>query len=465
MSCRKFRRVYANAAADGGDGWPSAAGAVLSGPLGAPSYTAGPVGPLPLPATHPTQRHDSSEDESTRLRRIQDLLAEMRQNDRYSSEDDDDGHDDVAFPDPDDSGRTPNDDDVAMPSPRALGPSHTAPRGPLPKIPGPTGFTPAELSRMDREAAHAIRRGCKPPSQMAVIVTDMGFTIHKALTPGSEGCVFESSHPSYPQRVIVKAGWYTSTHHEASLLRRMRHPSILTLLDIHAASGITCLVLPKYQSDLYTFLGARVNPLGIPEVRSISKQLLSAIGYIHREGIIHRDIKTENVFINNPDDVCLGDFGAACFVRGPWTSSFQYGIAGTVDTNAPEVLAGDAYTPSVDIWSAGLVIFEVAVYNASLFSGPASGERRPCESQIMRIIRQAQVHMDEFPKQFHSRLTTQYRYRAANNTRPPYTRPAWTRHYKLPLDVEYVICRALTFDGSLRPSSDELLQLPLFQSK
>lgn len=207
---------------------------------------------------------------------------------------------------------------------------------------------------------------------MAKLVTGMGFTIHGALTPGSEGCVFDSSHPDYPQRVIVKAGWYTSTSHEARLLRRLDHPAILPLLDLHVVSGVTCLVLPKYQADLYTYLSRRLNPLGRPQIAAVSRQLLSAVDYIHRQGIIHRDIKTENIFINTPEDICLGDFGAACFVQGSRSSPFPYGIAGTIDTNAPEVLAGDPYTTTVDIWSAGLVIFETAVHNASLFSAPAA---------------------------------------------------------------------------------------------
>lgn len=167
-------------------------------------------------------------------------------------------------------------------------------------------------------SSHQPRR--QAPSTMAKLVTGMGFTIHGALTPGSEGCVFDSSHPDYPQRVIVKAGWYTSTSHEARLLRRLDHPAILPLLDLHVVSGVTCLVLPKYQADLYTYLSRRLNPLGRPQIAAVSRQLLSAVDYIHRQGIIHRDIKTENIFINTPEDICLGDFGAACFVQGSRSS-------------------------------------------------------------------------------------------------------------------------------------------------
>ncbi|ARS01924.1 serine/threonine protein kinase US3 [Macacine alphaherpesvirus 1] len=410
---------------------------------------------FPAPSTHDPPRAHDARDEEDRLCQIQELLAEMRSSeeppsgDEDDDEDTDDAPDDVAFPDEEGGDGY------------AVGPE--ADRAALvPAAPG--GLTTQELERLDREAARAIRRGCKPPSEVAGVVAGLGFAIHRALTPGSEGCVFECSHPEYPQRVVVKAGWYASSVHEARLLRRLSHPAVLALLDVRAVGGLTCLVVPKYRSDLYTYLGARVRPLDTAQVTALARQLLGAIDYIHGEGIIHRDIKTENVLVNGPEDICLGDFGAACFARGSWSTPAHYGIAGTVDTNAPEVLAGDPYTPSVDIWSAGLVIFEAAVHTASLFSVSRTDERHPYDTQILRIIQQAQVHVDEFPQRAGSRLVSQYRHRAARNRRPPHTRPAWTRYYKLNLNVEYLVCRALTFDGARRPSAAELLRLPLFQS-
>ncbi|ARS01849.1 serine/threonine protein kinase US3 [Macacine alphaherpesvirus 3] len=411
---------------------------------------------FPAPSTHePPRAHDApaARDEADRLCQIRELLAEMRSSEEPPSggedEDDDDAPDDVAYPDEE------TDDGFAAPPEPDRGAAAPA---------DADGLTAQDLERLDREAARAIRRGCKPPSEVARVVAGLGFTIHRALTPGSEGCVFESSHHDYPQRVVVKAGWYASSVHEARLLRRLSHPGVLTLLDVRAVAGLTCLVVPKYRADLYTYLGSRAHPLGHAQVTALARQLLGAIDYIHGEGIIHRDIKTENVLINGPEDICLGDFGAACFARGSWSTPVYYGIAGTVDTNAPEVLAGDPYTPSVDIWSAGLVIFEAAVHTASLFSTSQTDERRPYDTQILRIIQQAQVHVDEFPQRAGSRLVSQYRHRAARNRRPAHTRPAWTRYYKLNLDVEYLVCRALTFDGSRRPSAAELLRLPLFQS-
>ncbi|AMB17022.1 protein kinase [Macropodid alphaherpesvirus 1] len=320
-----------------------------------------------------------------------------------------------------------------------------------------------EGGAVNKIGSKTVRCRRKSPSQLQRIVTDLGFKIHEALTPGAEGCVFVSSHPNYTQRIIVKAGGFLSTKYEAEFLRRLEHPSIVSLIESCQTDDVTCLVLPKYQTDLYSFMALHDNPFTLDDVKAITKQLLGAVEYIHKEGIIHRDIKTENIFLGAIPHVYLGDFGAACVVRGPWATAFHYGIAGTIETNAPEVLSGDPYSPSADIWSIGLVIFEVAVQDTALFLKPPNEEGPPYENQIARIIRQSQIHVDEFPRHAGSRLAMKHRWRAVNNTRKPYTRPAWTRHYHLPLDVEYVVCRALTFDGTCRPTATELLQFPLCQ--
>ncbi|AFR32505.1 serine/threonine protein kinase US3 [Leporid alphaherpesvirus 4] len=440
-------------------GAPAAAGQVRFGdPCDEPVY----VNCVRMSAASRTHSSDTMSTEDGRLSQIREALAELRgrDTDKFGGYDSDDAPDDVAYPE--DFPGCQSDRGPHMS--RAVEQSRPAGRAAAGNQKGHLGFTQEELDAMDKEASKAIKRGCKPPSQMVAIVTGLGFAVHKALIPGAEGCVFDCTHPAYPQRVIVKAGWYASTANEARLLRRLQHPSVITILDCHTSSGVVCEVLPKYQSDMYSFLGSLSHALTCDQVRDISRQILSAVKYIHGKRIIHRDIKTENVFVNGPRDVCLGDFGAACGMRGPRDTPFHYGMAGTVDTNAPEMLAGDPYSASVDVWSAGLVIFEVASQSHSLFSAPGRQEMRPCDSQIRRIIKQAQVHREEFPPRHTYPLLSQYQRYAESSTRLPHTRPAWTRSYRLNMDVEYLVCHALTFDGSVRPGAAELLQLPLFQN-
>ncbi|ADO13833.1 serine/threonine protein kinase US3 [Saimiriine alphaherpesvirus 1] len=346
-----------------------------------------------------------------------------------------------------------------------------APTPPMRNARGHRGDTEGD----DSEAAEPARApGKKPPVPdrarkrassvlLTDIVTSLGFTIRDTLTPGSEGCVFVAEHPDYTRAVVVKAGRYSSTAAEAAFLRDLDHRNIPVLLDAHTTRGLTCLVLPRFRTDLYGFLGGRRRPPALKTVVSLSKQLLEALGYIHSRGIMHRDVKTENIFIGDHEDLYLGDFGAACRVWAPAGEARRYGLVGTIDINAPEMLAGDPYTTTVDIWGAGLVVFDISVPDASLFSSHEETNGSPsCERQIVRIIQQSQVCTAEFPEDPQSKLNKAYRSYAARSSRVAYTRPAWTRYYRIHADIEYFICRMLTFDGARRPSADELLRLPLF---
>lgn len=221
MACRKFCRVYGGQGRRKEEAVPPETKPSRVFPHG-PFYTPAEDACLdsPPPET-PKPSHTTPPGDAERLCHLQEILAQMYGNQDYPIEDDPsaDAADDV-----DEDARTTwpirrnTQRSFFCPGTRPVplsGPTTTS--LPVWRISpgirrrsrdeiGATGFTAEELDAMDREAARAISRGGKPPSTMAKLVTGMGFTIHGALTPGSEGCVFDSSHPDYPQRVIVKAG-------------------------------------------------------------------------------------------------------------------------------------------------------------------------------------------------------------------------------------------------------------------
>jgi p21-activated kinase 1 len=84
------------------------------------------------------------------------------------------------------------------------------------------------------------------------------------------------------------------------------------------------------------------------------RHLFQGLRDIHAAGVMHRDIKLDNLLITTNGILKISDFGwAAEFRRSPC------GLAGTYETMAPEVLQGQPQTPAVDIWSAGAVLFHV----------------------------------------------------------------------------------------------------------
>ena len=84
------------------------------------------------------------------------------------------------------------------------------------------------------------------------------------------------------------------------------------------------------------------------------KQLLTAIAHCHRFGIVHRDIKPDNILFDEMNRVKLADFGSADWVGEEGTLS---GVVGTPYYVAPEVVMGRDYNEKVDVWSAGVVLY------------------------------------------------------------------------------------------------------------
>ncbi|AAG27241.1 protein kinase [Cercopithecine alphaherpesvirus 9] len=286
-----------------------------------------------------------------------------------------------------------------------------------------------------------------------------GFSVLETFTPGAEGFTFACIENKTRENVVIKAGQRGGTVTEAHILRNINHPVIIRLMGTFTYNSFTCLVLPRYKTDLYCYLSDR-RRIAICDMLSIERSVLRAIQYLHENRIIHRDVKAENIFINHPGDVCLGDFGAACYPVDI-TQNKYYGWAGTIATNAPELLARDPYGPAVDIWSAGIVLFEMATCHDSLFE--KDGLDGDCDSdrQIKLIIRRTGVHPSEFPIDAQATLDEIYR-TCQKTSRKPGTRPTWTNLYELPLELEYLICKMLAFDAHKRPSAKALLDFAAF---
>ena len=97
--------------------------------------------------------------------------------------------------------------------------------------------------------------------------------------------------------------------------------------------------------------------LKLSQIRKIAFQLALAIVYLHKRHVIHRDLKLENVLFTLDGNVKLIDFGWAVHsVKNDKRKTF----AGTFSYMAPEILEDNFYSKSVDVWSFGLILFEMA---------------------------------------------------------------------------------------------------------
>ncbi|KAI4352373.1 hypothetical protein L6164_006633 [Bauhinia variegata] len=145
---------------------------------------------------------------------------------------------------------------------------------------------------------------------------------------------------------------------EIEILRKLKHENIIQMLDSFESPQEFCVVTEFAQGELFEILE---DDKCLPEeqVQAIAKQLVKALHYLHSNRIIHRDMKPQNILIGAGSVVKLCDFG---FARAMSTNTVVLrSIKGTPLYMAPELVREQPYTHTVDLWSLGVILYELFV--------------------------------------------------------------------------------------------------------
>lgn len=148
----------------------------------------------------------------------------------------------------------------------------------------------------------------------------------------------------------------SSMRSEISLLRHLSHPGIVKLEGAYESKEVVHVVMEQlHGGELFDLVQQR-EYLSHHETADIAVQLLKALSHLHSEGIVHRDVKLENVMIEgqNSSSIKLIDFG---YSKAIPSGTMLVQACGTIGYAAPEILAGRPYDEKVDLWAAGVVIY------------------------------------------------------------------------------------------------------------
>jgi serine/threonine-protein kinase len=187
------------------------------------------------------------------------------------------------------------------------------------------------------------------------------------LGAGGMGEVYRAMHSKIGRIAAVKvltqatqsSGFVERFFNEARIQASLQHPNIATLYDFCEVQGQPCIIMEYVDgqtiSERIVAYGA---PLPLSETIYVFEKVCEAIDYIHRHGIIHRDIKANNIKISSQGQVKLLDFGIA---KGQNTQQLtQVGsVIGTLQYLAPELIRGGTADASGDVWALGVLLYEM----------------------------------------------------------------------------------------------------------
>lgn len=221
------------------------------------------------------------------------------------------------------------------------------------------------------------------------------------------GVVYEGRDPNLDRRVAIKtvkvenlseeaaAEYEHRFRTEARSAARLQHPNIVSVYDSDRDTEVAFLVMEYIQGDDLKHHLDRGVRYSLEQSLKIIRDLLSALDYAHKQGIVHRDIKPANLLMEPGGRVKLTDFGVARIQDSGEATRTQGSMVGTLKYMAPEQVQGQKIDARADLFSVGVVLYQLLT------------DKRPFDGDNdFSIIHQIIGHEPAPPSSINPRLPT-----------------------------------------------------------
>src|SRR3954447_20575792 len=198
------------------------------------------------------------------------------------------------------------------------------------------------------------------------------YELHRQLGRGGMAEVFLARDQLLDRPVAVKAlftefasdpAFVQRFRREATAAANLNHPNIVGVYDWGETEGTYFIVMEYVDGRSLSEVLRDEGPLHPDRVADIGADVAAALGFAHRNGVVHRDVKPGNVLLTQAGQVKVADFGIARAIEAsPDDNLTQVGqVMGTATYFSPEQARGEAVDPRSDLYSLGCVLYELSV--------------------------------------------------------------------------------------------------------
>lgn len=235
----------------------------------------------------------------------------------------------------------------------------------------------------------SLRADCAGRTLLAPGATWGALEIRTHVGRGRFGDVYRAWDPALDREVALKLVRHadaedtaeTRVVEEGRLMARVRHPNVVTIHGAQRIDGVSGLWMEFVEGRTLAVELAERGPFAADELITVGVQLSKALGAVHKAGLVHRDVKAQNVLRDSTGRIVLGDFGTGRELDEPDIA--RGGLAGTPAYLAPEIFERKPANPQSDLYSLGALLFHLATRTYPV-QGRSLRELRDAHSRAQR---------------------------------------------------------------------------------